>query len=227
MKPHRIILLPGHHLSPSHHTETHHYLTHHLTPMRSCILRPLYACRIFNAAPLPPPKYFLTYYSAALWTLFAAPTAPGASFLPLNLSICQRPPILDAMPPTPPLLPASCQYNLLGTGFLPSQGPSMLPPADGYRPIVALPSDLVSALGNPRVPLPASWTLPLTIPRSLPPKGGLPGPPIDKTWYTLVAPPPPSRAAPPAGSRPFRPSRCYKGPPTSRRLTGRRSFPGT
>ena len=104
------------------------------------------------------------------------------------------------------MFPESCKYKFLGTELLPSKGPSLLPPTARFRPPVAPPSDPLSALGNLRGPSPYSWTSPLTKPRSPPQRGGLYGPPIDKTWRTLVAPPPPSGAASPAGSRPCGPS---------------------
>ena len=54
--PHRIICPPGCHLYQSQYPETHRSLTHPLTPLRPCLLRPCHACRISDAAPLPPPK---------------------------------------------------------------------------------------------------------------------------------------------------------------------------
>ena len=66
--------------------------------------------------------------------------------------------------PPPPLLPASYQYKFLGTEFLPSQVPSLLPPTLRSRPPIAPPSAPLSALGNLRVPLPDSWTSPLKNP---------------------------------------------------------------
>ena len=202
MHSHRIILPPGCHLYLSQHPKTYRSFPHTLTPLRLCLLHPHHTSRISNAPPLPLPKYILTYQSAAFWPTFANTTAPGASILPRNLSLCCRPPILNTTPPTLSLLPASFQYKLIGTGLLPSQGPSLLPPSARSCPSVAPPSIPLSSLRNPHVPPTSSWTWPLTKPRSPPQKVGLTGPPPNKTWRTLVAPPPPSGAASSAGSRP-------------------------
>ena len=115
----------------------------------------------------------------------------------------------------------------LGIEFLTSQGPSLLPPDSSYRPPVAPPSASLSALVNLRVPPPASWTSTLTKTRSPTQRGGLSGPPPNKTWRTLVDPPPTYGASSPEGSIPCRPSRSSEGLPASFHITGPRSSPST
>ena len=91
--PHSIIFPPELHLSPSQHTNTHHSLLHILTPLHPCLLLcSRHACRISNAAPLPPPKCLLTNHSASFWLPFVSTTAPGGSLPPCNLYLCHKPP---------------------------------------------------------------------------------------------------------------------------------------
>ena len=102
-----------------------------------------------------------------------------------------------------------------------------MPTAVRSRPSVAPLSVPLFSLGTPPLPPPVSWTLPLTKPRSPPQKGGMPVPPPDKTWQTLVDPPPSSGLSSPAGSSPGGPSQHYDGPPACRCMNVPISSPST
>ena len=108
MYPHRIILPPMSHLSPTQNTKSH--LSLHQTLLPPFLPRPHHACRVTNATPLPPPKSLLMSDSASSKPPFSAATDYGASSLCRRPSPCRKPQVLVSAPPTPPLLPAACKF---------------------------------------------------------------------------------------------------------------------
>ena len=228
VQPHSIILPPGHHLSLSHHTQTHCSLTLLLNPLRPyLLLQSHHACRISNAATLPTPKYLLIQNSDDFWPPFASTTSPGASLSPMNLSLCHKPPRQDATPPTPPLLPVSCQYTCLGDEYLPSPGQSLLTPSAMSCPLYCTSPCLLICRSKPTKKSSIFLDTASGKPRSPPRKGRLTGLPLIKTWQTLVDPPPTAIEIFPVGSRPF--GTCWRseGLPASCCQTGPRCSPGT
>ena len=107
--PTMIIIPPGSHLSPYHHTNAHHYLYHTLLP--PCLPLPYHSCRIFNAMALPPPKYLLTSHSATSELPFVATMAHSASPLPRIPYTCSKPQVSSSTAPTIPLSPVAYRFT--------------------------------------------------------------------------------------------------------------------